>query len=307
MDRARGGRVRASPPFCESITRSRWVGSCYSGASTPSPAGPLCVQWTGESCLSTLPAALLALQPSLRRRLGLLGATARLPPRPMPTGVFGLPPSPRPREWREAAGGARRPMCPGSGVCRAQPFPPPCPFPVSPWPVPNAWGGCAVFPDSPQVLALKRCFSGTPVSPPAPRIPIACPVWPFPLPVGLPLARAQFFTLRRPWCACAAFPAARTLRSAYPSRGSLGRGQENAALLPGRVRALLRPRPAPPGSTHKEWSRTQSNSSKCCPGVSGWDSCAPFVTDYLGASVCSSSTSCPHPPAWNSQALDFVE
>uniref|UniRef100_A0A8C2S6T2 Polypyrimidine tract-binding protein 1 n=1 Tax=Capra hircus TaxID=9925 RepID=A0A8C2S6T2_CAPHI len=48
MGRARGGRVRASPPFCESITRSRWVGSCYSGASTPSPAGLLCVQWTAN-------------------------------------------------------------------------------------------------------------------------------------------------------------------------------------------------------------------------------------------------------------------
>lgn len=82
MGRARGGRVRASPPFCESITRSRWVGSCYSGASTPSPAGLLCVQWTGESCLSALPVALLALGLSSRRRLGLLGAPARVPLRP---------------------------------------------------------------------------------------------------------------------------------------------------------------------------------------------------------------------------------
>ncbi|XP_077834904.1 polypyrimidine tract-binding protein 1 isoform X12 [Macaca mulatta] len=51
MGSARGGRVRASPPFCESITRSRWVGSCYSGASTPSPAGLLCVPWTALSLL----------------------------------------------------------------------------------------------------------------------------------------------------------------------------------------------------------------------------------------------------------------
>lgn len=49
MGSARGGRVRASPPSCESITRSRWVGSCYSGASTPSPTGLLCVPWTGKS------------------------------------------------------------------------------------------------------------------------------------------------------------------------------------------------------------------------------------------------------------------
>lgn len=48
MSIARGGRVRASPPSCESITRSRWVGFCYSCASAPSPAGLLCVPWTGK-------------------------------------------------------------------------------------------------------------------------------------------------------------------------------------------------------------------------------------------------------------------
>lgn len=94
MGRTRGGRVRASPPFCESITRSRWVGSCYSGASTPSPAGLLCVQWTGESCLSALPTALLAPQPFFCRRLGLFGTTARLPLRPGPTGASRLLPLP---------------------------------------------------------------------------------------------------------------------------------------------------------------------------------------------------------------------
>lgn len=44
-----GEAGRAAPPFCESITRSGWVRSCYSGASTPFPTGLLRVQWTGES------------------------------------------------------------------------------------------------------------------------------------------------------------------------------------------------------------------------------------------------------------------
>lgn len=38
-----------APPFCESITRSGRARSCYSGVSTPFPAGLLRVQWTGES------------------------------------------------------------------------------------------------------------------------------------------------------------------------------------------------------------------------------------------------------------------
>lgn len=60
--------MRASPPSCESITRSRWVGFCYSCASAPFPAGLLGVPWTGKSCRAPRTPLRSPLRPSHRRR-----------------------------------------------------------------------------------------------------------------------------------------------------------------------------------------------------------------------------------------------
>jgi hypothetical protein len=65
--------VRASPPSCESITRSRWVGFCYSCASAPFPAGLFRVPWTGKSCRAPRTPLRSPLRPSHRcRARGLL-------------------------------------------------------------------------------------------------------------------------------------------------------------------------------------------------------------------------------------------
>lgn len=193
MGRARGGRVRASPPFCESITRSRWVGSCYSGASTPSPAGLLCVQWTGKYCLSALPYDLLALHLSPRRRLGLLGAAARasLRLRPGSRAPPGSLPSLGLGRGRGGGcrGGARRAAPPGLGG--GGPGPSPARFRP---PRASSRTHAAVarpFPLPVRVPRARAFFRAPRVSLSAPRTPFARPVWPFPLPVEPPRLRAQ--------------------------------------------------------------------------------------------------------------------
>lgn len=281
MGRTRGGRVRASPPFCESITRSRWVGSCYSGASTPFPAGLLCVQWTGESCLSALPTALLVPQPSPCRRLGLPGTTARLPLRPGPTGASRLPPLPaaaragRSCRGREAARVSRawRPTSPTlpdalpvSGLPAARPE-------RTRWP-----RGPSRFPSGPRAhapLFARPCGpSGSPYFLRAPSVAFTAP-------------------RRAPTRACAVLRSGQSsvrvrglsrradsalgLPRPWPSRARQG----DAALLPGRAWALLRPRPAPPGAAHKGPSRAPVQLQ--CWGTSWGGTRAPPL--FLSAGV----------------------
>lgn len=266
MGKARGGRVRASPPFCESITRSRWVGSCYSGASTPSPAGLLRVQWTGKYCLSALPDGRLALHPSPRRRPGIFGAAGRASLRLRPGsrappgfllslglgrgrrgGCRGPPGGQRPLDWE--------------GVGRARVLP------VSGPRVPR-----------PERTRRPRGPSRFPSVPRAHAPAYARPVRAFPLPV--PPSRARYGPFRSPSSlrACAR-SSPRPLpppppRWALRVRGLSRRADSvlglprppgararpgDAALLPGRVRALLRllRPPGPSPSTHKGWPRAR--------------------------------------------------
>lgn len=234
MGRARGGRVRASPPFCESITRSRWVGSCYSGASTPSPAGLLCVQWTGEYCLSVLPYDLLALHLSPRRRPGLLGAAARAslrlrpgsraPPGSLPSLGLGRG---RGGGCRGAPGGQRLP-----GLGRGWAGPESCSFPASASLVPNARGGRAALPASRPCPARTRQPSRAPCEPFSSPYPLRAPGVALPAPRRAPALACA--ALRAPvgLCACAVFPAARTLLSASPARRGPGRGPETPPSCP---------------------------------------------------------------------------
>lgn len=94
-----------------------------------------------------------------------------------------------------------------------------------------------------------------PIRSPRARAAFRVPVWPLPLPVGP--SRAHFFAVLRPWCACAVFPAARTRRSACPSRGGLGSGQETPPSCP-------------------------EGSSRPLPGLPTKDGCAPRLAPVPG-------------------------
>lgn len=274
MGRARKGRVQASPPFCESITRSRWVGSCYSGASTPSLAGLFCVQWTGESCLSTLSAPLLALQPSSCGRLGLLGATGSPTGATAPPGSFLSPSRGRGGKLPGARGvpylPSRRSADPAlptvvlvSGLSAASP---------------NTRGGRATLSAGlPRATlcashvplpAIRAALPATRAALPAPR-----PVLPAPRPTPT-RACAVTRTPLRPRCACAAFPAAPTLHSAFPARGGLGRAGKTPPFCPeGRGPSSA---PALPLLGLPTKNR-RAPSSAPGPGVSGRGPRAPFV------------------------------
>lgn len=281
MGRARGGRVRASPPFCESITRSRWVGSCYSGASTPSPAGLLCVQWTGKYCLSALPDDLLALHLSPRRRPGLFEAAARASLRLRPGSR--APPGSLPSMGlgRGRGGGCRgRQTGSASRAWRGWAGPGFCSFPASARLVPNARGGRAALPASRPCPARTRQLSRAPCEPSRSPYPFCAPC------VALPAPR------RAPALACAALrapPPRWTLRVRGLSRradSALGLPRPprararpgDTALLPGRARALLRPRrpPGPSPATHKGWPRAR-------PGDRGGARPSPLCSRLRGA------------------------
>lgn len=249
IGRARGGRVRASPPFCESITRSRWVGSCYSGASTPSPAGLFCVQWTGEYSFCAVPDDLLALQLSSRRPPGLLGAAARAslrlrpgsraPPGSLPSRGLGCGRGVGCRDW--GGGGVRRAVPPG--LRRGGPGLAPRSFPASARLAPNARGSRAALPASRPCLARTRQCREPRVNLPAPRTPLRAPRVALPAP-----RRALAFAcaaIRAPvgLCACAVFPAAWTLPS--PPHAA-GRGAARRRRPPARKGAG--PPPPPPAA-----------------------------------------------------------
>lgn len=123
---ARGGRVRASPPSCESITRSRWVGFCYSCASAPSPAGLLGVPWTGKSCRAPRTPLRSPLRSSpLCRARGLLAPAD--PSNRCDARAFAWPRS----AWRARNPGRLRPARKPAGLGRPHPY---FAFPLSPSP-----------------------------------------------------------------------------------------------------------------------------------------------------------------------------
>lgn len=244
MGSARGGRVRASPPFCESITRSRWVGSCYSGASTPSPAGLLCVPWTGESHLAPRPAALPALQPCPRRRAGLPGADLAA------ARAGGAAGSPLPLRVAGAGSGRARGF-PGIWP-RPRSRPPPGPLPAPARPVPSARGLPRPSPSA-RGPALRLCPASAARGPSRfPSGPCA-PAW-----MALPASRP------RSSCACVA-------RRASP-------------LAPARVRGCRRGRaPFPPPGLCPRRSPGSAGGARAAAGresrrrglAAGWRLCAP--------------------------------
>lgn len=297
MGRARGGRVRASPPFCESITRSRWVGSCYSGASTPSPAGLLCVQWTGKHCLAAPRDGLLALQLPPRRRPGLFGAAARAslrlrpgsraPPGSLPSaglgrgragGCRGLRGGRRLRAVGEGAGRAQAPLASGLRAPRRERTRRP--------------RGPSRFPSAPRVRARARTRQASR----AQREPCGAP---YPLPARRRAPAPACAAPRGPaeQCACAAFPAARTLPAASPARRGPGRGPETPPSscpegrgpssapagrrpLPGcPQRMAARPAPRPPfvpargGRSRPPSGAPGAAAPSSCPSRAGRDLC----------------------------------
>lgn len=174
-------------------------------------------------------------------------------------------------------------MCPGPGVPRAQPFPPPCPFPVSPRPVPNARGGRAALPASHLVSARTRRFSRVRVVLPAPRIFFARLVWPLPLPSG-PHARVRSYSQ------CSVFG---TRARSFPPRGLCAPPAPPVAVsgAAGRRRSPARKGvgspPPPPSSSRGCPQRTIAHPvSAPVLGVGlGRDPRAPFVPVCGGAPV----------------------
>lgn len=179
------------------------------------------------------------------------GATA-------PPGSF---PYSRPRARREAARSERCPHISRAGGRPAQTFPPSCSFPVSSRLVsehtrrprdPFRWP-----PPLPLPPALPLRFPRAPSCYPA--LPGPRPVLPAPRPA--PHARVRSYSNSSQAPVRVRSLSRRTdfaLGLPRPRRSRARR--EDAALLPGRARALLRPRPAPPRASHKEWPRSRFSS-----------------------------------------------
>lgn len=149
-----------------------------------------------------------------------------------------------------------------------------------------------------SIFALAAfCAPHMPLS--ATRTPFTHPVRPFPLPVRTPRARAQFFAPPPPRtrCACAAFPAAPTVRSASPTRGGPGRAQETPPSCPeGRGPSSAAAWPLP-GLSTKDCGVPRPARGWGCPG----GTLAPPLFPLFWGSLSSSYLS----TGWPTWAVEF--
>lgn len=202
-----------------------------------------------------------------------------------PAGATASPgsfPYSRPRARREAARSERCPHISRAGGRPAQTFPPSCSFPVSSRLVSNTRGGRAtlsagLLPSPPRF----PCAFHVPLPAIRPALPGPRPVLPAPRPAPHARVRSYSNSSQAP-VRVRSLSRRNDFALGLPRPRRSRARREDAALLPGRARALLRPRPAPPRASHKERPR------------SGFSSRAGGVGEGPSRSLCSRHPGAPY-------------